>query len=210
MSFVDEIYRDNRKKEYPRPAPGAYDIRQTEKQYKEELERFKTRKIHISEKMHSLTNDEFLGLNVPGPGSFNPKVISDQFHCTSGRNLKHSDWIAKHKAESVSVSKKHKTPDFGSYKPHPQDYDTFAYTQQLQDLAKKAGGKQRSFLAQEERFKDPKKSKGQVFTTPAPSAYNLQQYWPVKIDNKNKDKVTGKKNFMDRITKGVTRSIYYH
>lgn len=74
MSFIDEIYRDNKKKEYPRPSPGAYDIRQTEKQYKEEQERLKTRKIHVSQKMHSLTNDEFLGLHVPGPGSFNPRV----------------------------------------------------------------------------------------------------------------------------------------
>lgn len=77
MSFVDEIYRDNRKTEYPRPAPGAYDVRQTEKQYKEELERFKTRKVHLSEKMHAHTNDEHHGCNVPGPGSFNPKMVTD-------------------------------------------------------------------------------------------------------------------------------------
>jgi len=41
---------------------------------------------------------------------------------------KHSDWIKKHKEEAKSLQSKHKNPDFGSYKPYPQDYETFGYT----------------------------------------------------------------------------------
>lgn len=62
-------------------------------------------------------------------------------------------------------------------------------------------------MGQEVRFKDPKKSKGKVFVTPSPSAYDLRQHWPAKKDAKNTE---NKKNFMDKITKGVAKSIYYN
>ena len=63
-------------------------------------------------------------------------------------------------------------------------------------------------MGKDVRFKDITKSKVYL-NKPSPSHYNLTQYWPVKLDAKNKEELTGKKNWMDRITKGVQHSIYH-
>lgn len=49
----------------------------------------------------------------------------------------------------------------GSYKPFPQHYSTFGYTAKLVDDNKKNNNSSKvAYLGKEERFKDPKKSKG--------------------------------------------------
>ena len=63
MTFIDQIYHDNKKDNYPKPGPGKYNIRQTEESYKEELKKYKERKMFIC------WNDHRVGIDLSGPYS---------------------------------------------------------------------------------------------------------------------------------------------
>lgn len=75
MSFIDQIYHDNKKENYPKPGPGKYNIRQTEEQYKDELKKLKERKMFICWKKGVFCDKEYLGWNNPGAGAHDPKVL---------------------------------------------------------------------------------------------------------------------------------------
>jgi len=79
----------------------------------------------------------------------------------------------------------------------------------LADQNKDAKGKNKiKIWGSEERFKDFKKSKiKNIPITPGPGMYPLVAEWPGK-DSKKKDG-TKTKNWMEGLTKGVNRSIYY-
>lgn len=62
-------------------------------------------------------------------------------------------------------------------------------------------------MGTEERWKDPKKTKSiGTKPVPAPNNYNMIQKWP---DAHNKDKIKGHTNYMNKISRGISKSIYY-
>ena len=75
MTFIDQIYFDNKKDNYPKPGPGKYNIRQTDKEYKEEMVKLKERKILVSQKKGIFCDKEYLGWNNPGAGTYDPNVL---------------------------------------------------------------------------------------------------------------------------------------
>jgi hypothetical protein len=65
----------------------------------------------------------------------------------------------------------------------------------------------KNYLGTEVRFKDPTKSKSKLDgPVPGPGSYALVAKWPGKEEGMKKDK---SKNWMEGLSKGVQRSIYY-
>jgi hypothetical protein len=88
-------------------------------------------------------------------------------------------------------------------------YDTFWHTFTQYGNKKITGKEPKSkLLGLDERFHDPKKCKiKHVLNVPGPGNYPMIAKWPEKI--RAKSKTENKKNWMDSVSKGFARSIYY-
>lgn len=72
MTFIDDIYKANKKN--PKPGPGKYNIIKTDKQIKQELKELQQKKAHNPERTNFLSEIQYIGLNSPGAGNYNPVV----------------------------------------------------------------------------------------------------------------------------------------
>lgn len=167
----------------------------------------------------SFLNDyEYVADALPGPGNYNPRVLIFEFRPwfiygiqpiqTKVREakLKPEDWRKKHK--DAEGSKKLNLPDVGTYSPNPANYMTFDKIFEKQKSSKGAGkGKQ---WGTDVRFSFERKS-NKPSLAPGPGQYNVLASWgpdtlkPQKDENNKK----GNTNIFNRITKGITKSIYY-
>jgi len=118
--------------------------------------------------------------------------------------MKPEDWKKKH-AEQKKNSKS-TFPDVGTFHPEPVAYKTFGKLYQLhkekKDINKvKLWGTAQRFTGK----KDDKKKSSSAF--PGPGQYNMTATWSGKLppgQKENKDK-----NWMNKVTKGIEKSIYY-
>lgn len=118
--------------------------------------------------------------------------------------MKPEDWKKKHKEERKRDAKSAR-PDVGSYNPHPVEFKTFAKDL---ELAKEKKGKSSSKAwGSDERFGVKKDGKKDPNNFPGPGTYGMMATWNGKLPNGKADKVD--KNWMNKITKGIERSIYY-
>lgn len=162
------------------------------------------KKIKYGPKQNYLSEYEYMANTSPGPGNYNPRPILPKLHKDA---MDPQKWINLHK-EWAKRSGKSKSPDMGTYKMNfPLDYDTFG-KQFIKSQEDAASGKKGSvkYLGTEERFKDAKKSKSKsTLVVPGPGQYPLVPKWP----GKDKPKEGKEKNWMDGISQGIQRSIYY-
>jgi len=195
-TFIDAIIRESTIK--PTPGPGAHNIRETDEQIKKRLEKHKESKG--SERVNFLCEVECLSTTVPGPGNYNPRQIERKLKETK---MKPEDWKKKH-GEQGKKSKKSTFPDIGTYNPNPVNYKTFGKEFELRKEKKdqknvKIWGTSTRFPAK----KDPKKDANNF---PGPGNYPMIATWNGKSANGKREK---DKNFMNRVTKGIEKSIYY-
>lgn len=117
--------------------------------------------------------------------------------------MKPEDWKKKH-GDQKKRDAKSAGPDIGSYNPFPVEYKTFA-----KDLAEpkdkknsntKVWGTGSRFVQQKDTKKDPN-------NFPGPGSYGMVATWNGKLEKGGNAKTD--KNWMNKITKGIERSIYY-
>jgi hypothetical protein len=194
-TFIDSIIRESTLK--PTPGPGAHNIRETDEQLKKRLEKHKEPKG--SERTNFLCEVECLATTVPGPGNYNPRQIQAKI---KENRMKPEDWKKKHGEESKK--KKSSFPDMGTYTSHPVNYRTFGKDFELRKEKKeqknvKIWGTSTRFVTR----KDPKKDPNNF---PGPGNYPMIATWNGKTANGKREK---DKNYMNRFTKGIEKSIYY-
>jgi len=114
------------------------------------------------------------------------------------------DWRKKH-TEEKSKGKKAAFPDCGTYNPQPVDFGTFAKLEITMKDKDKAGSKVKLWGATD-RFKKAKKDDPNNF--PGPGKYNTVAAWNGKPEGGKKAE-KGDKNWMNKISKGIEKSIYY-
>jgi len=195
-TFIDAIIREATLK--PIPGPGAHNLRETDEQAKKRLEKHKESKG--SDRTNFLCEVELISTMVPGPGNYNPREIMPKIKETK---LKPEDWKKKH-AENQKKGKKSTYPDMGTYNSQPVEYKTFG--KQLELAKEKKGGKDSKIWGTAGRFttrKDPKKDPNNF---PGPGNYPMVATWTGKNANGKKEK---DKNWMNRVSKGIEKSIYY-
>lgn len=113
------------------------------------------------------------------------------------------DWRKKH-GELAKKKKKSEFPDVGTYNPMPQDRETFGKL--FEKSKNKENQNKVKYLGTSERFKKVKKDDPNNF--PGPGKYGLLCTWNGKLPPGKKH--DGKdNNWMNKLTKGVTKSIYY-
>eukprot|EP00825_Cyclidium_porcatum_P008854 TRINITY_DN1443_c0_g2_i3.p2 TRINITY_DN1443_c0_g2~~TRINITY_DN1443_c0_g2_i3.p2 ORF type:complete len:295 (-),score=84.47 TRINITY_DN1443_c0_g2_i3:291-1175(-) len=199
-TYIDFITKEAKAR--PIPGVGKYNLEKTAEQLKKEQEELskKAKLVKKLDKESFLSEYEFLGKLNPGPGQYNPhKDVRKQKPTLS----KPEDWRKKHKGSDKL--KKLSTPDMGTYKNNfPSDYPTFGKL--LAEAKDKKQSSKIHYLGTTERFKDPKKSKALVLNVPGAGQYNLLLEWSGKTDPKKKEKP---KNFLNSITRGISKSIYY-
>jgi hypothetical protein len=118
--------------------------------------------------------------------------------------MKPEDWKKKHGEHSKKTAKT-ALPDVGTYKPEPAHYKTFGKLLELhkdkKDQTKvKMWGSAVRFVHKKDVKKDPN-------NFPGPGQYAVTATWNGKLPPGVKD--TKDKNWMNKITKGITTSIYY-
>jgi len=196
-SYIDNIIFEN--KQRPKPGPGAYNIRETDEQIKKKQDGH--RAVKGSERTNFLCEMEYLSDAIPGPGNYNPREIQPKL---KENRMKPEDWKKKH-GEHNKKTAKSGLPDVGTYKPEPVALTTFnkLYTlhKEKKDQTKvKMWGTAVRFAGK----KDPKKNPNNF---PGPGQYAMTATWNGKQGPGQKD--TKDKNWMNKITKGITTSIYY-
>jgi len=195
-TYIDSILREQQLR--PIPGPGAHNIRETDEQMKKRLEKHKEAKG--SERTNFLCEVEFTSAAIPGPGNYNPRQIQPKL---KEAKLKPEDWKKKHGEESKK-NKKSTLPDVGSFNPHPVNFKTFAKTFEVNKENKgkkdsKAWGTSTRFVTKKDAKKDPN-------NFPGPGSYPLIATWNGKIPAGKKEK---DQNWMNRLTRGIEKSIYY-
>jgi len=195
-SYIDEIIHENTKR--PTPGPGAHNLRETDEQAKKKI---KKGEVKGSGRTNFLMEYEYVGEKIPGPGNYNPREIQPKLQETK---MKPEDWKKKH-ADQRSKSSKSALPDVGTFHPFPVAYKTFGklydQTEKKQVQAKnKEWGTAKRF----ELKKDPKKDPNNF---PGPGQYNMTAEWSGKALTGKTD--TKDKNWMNKVTKGIEKSIYY-
>ncbi len=118
--------------------------------------------------------------------------------------MKPEDWKKKH-GEQGKKSKKSSYPDVGTFNPQPAAFKTFGKMYELhkekKDISKvKMWGTAQRFTLKKDTKKDPN-------NFPGPGQYNMAATWSGKLplgQKENKDK-----NWMNKVTKGIEKSIYY-
>ncbi|KAL4507088.1 hypothetical protein ABPG72_001881 [Tetrahymena utriculariae] len=199
-TFIEQIFLEQQRRGIP--GPGKYNILKTDEQVKAEAEKM-NKKLKYGERSNYLQEYEYLSSTLPGPGNYNPRPILPKIHKD---NMSPDKWIAFHKAK-LSKTAKSNLPDVGTYKMnYPLDYSTFG--KMLVKSQEEGGNKKSSvrYLGTEERFKDPKKTKSKINSiVPGPGQYPLVAKWQGKEQKKD----SKEKNWMDTITTGISKSIYY-
>jgi len=194
-TYIDNIIREQTLK--PTPGPGAHNLRETEEQMKKRLAGHKGGKG--SERTNFLCEMEYLSQTVPGPGNYNPRQIEPKI---KEARMKPEDWKKKH-VELSKKSKKSPFPDVGSFNPHPVSFRTFAKDMELRK--EKKDQKNVKIWGTSSRFVTKKDSKKDPNNFPGPGTYPMIAGWNGKtVEKKPKDL-----NWMNRLTKGVEKSIYY-
>jgi len=183
-------------KRRPVPGPGAYDV------LKGDRKKANSVKPRVSERDNFLMDYEYSSDLIPGPGNYNPRPIQPKI---KDAKLKPEDWRKKHKDESSKP--KPKVPDMGSYTPSPANYATFDKILEKQKANK--GGKSSKLWGSEVRFDFEKKGgEKKRETVPGPGQYNMIASWGPS-DGKEANAKKGSPNYMNKITTGITKSIYY-
>lgn len=115
------------------------------------------------------------------------------------------DWKKKHAGQNKRNAKS-AMPDIGTYNPFPADLTTFGKMFQLHKDKKDIN--KVKLWGTEKRFEIGKKNnKKNPNAFPGPGQYAMTATWNGKNPPGKKD--TKDKNWMNKITKGVTTSIYY-
>jgi len=115
-----------------------------------------------------------------------------------------ADWRKKH-AEHAKKTKKSSLPDMGTYNPIPVSFGTFQKLEAISKDKEKSGSKVKTWGTQE-RF--GKKGKKTDEGGPGPGKYNTIAIWNGKpLDGKKSEKKDT--NWMNKISKGIEKSIYY-
>ncbi|CAD8155724.1 unnamed protein product [Paramecium octaurelia] len=202
-TFIDDIFLQNSKQNYPKPGPGKYDEnRSIENQAKKWNGKTK---IQYGDKPDFVQDYQHLGAVLPaGPGSYNPHPILPK--------LKHNNtnpkvMIAKHKdfdKFKLEMIKNYPKPDCTKYKPYPVDYNTFGRSLELLYDKKKIEPAKIKYWGNPSKPVTRNKSEAKI-----PPQYNLIAYWPGKEDGSGKNKELKKFNWMNKVTKGIQQSIYY-
>jgi len=193
-SYIDCIIDENKRR--PKPGPGAYNLRETEEQIKKKQN---SRPIKGSDRVNFLCEMEFVSDSIPGPGNYNPREIQPKIKET---RMKPEDWKKKH-AEQKKNSKS-TFPDVGTFHPEPVAYKTFG---KLYDLHKeKKDVTKVKMWGTAKRFELKKDNKKNPNALPGPGQYPLMATWNGKLPAGKKEK---DKNWMNKITKGIEKSIYY-
>jgi len=194
-SYIDHIIRNQTLK--PTPGPGAHNLRETEEQLKARLAKSKSAKG--SDRTNFLCEMEYLSEKVPGPGNYNPRQIEPKLKETK---MKPEDWKKKHGEESKK-SKKSTLPDVGTFHPHPVAFKTFA--KQFELTKDKKDQKMVKMWGTAPRFVMKKDTKKDPNNFPGPGNYDMRAKW----NGKSTEKKPKDLNWMNRLTKGVEKSIYY-
>jgi len=192
-TYIDDIIRESQLK--PTPGPGAHNLRETEEQLKKRLAQ---KQGKGSERVNFLCEMEHLSNSIPGPGNYNPRQIQPKI---KPNKMAPEDWKKKHAGKR---NVKSANPDMGSYNPFPVDLQTFGKQYELHK-EKRDINKVKTW-GTSERFQGKKDSKKNPAGVPGPGMYPLMATWNGKlaIGKKEKDK-----NWMNKVTKGITKSIYY-
>jgi len=195
-TFIDSIIREATIK--PIPGPGAHNLRETDEQIKKRNE--KNKEAKGSERTNFLCEVELIATMSPGPGNYNPRGITAKLKETK---MKPEDWKKKH-SENSKKNKKSTYPDMGTYNAQPVNYKTFS--KELELRKDKKGPKDAKIWGTAGRFttrKDPKKDPNNF---PGPGNYPMIATWNGKNANGKKEK---DKNWMNRVSTGIEKSIYY-
>jgi len=195
-SYIDAIIRAATLK--PTPGTGAHNVRETDEQIKKRLEKHKEAKG--SERTNFLCEVELISSTIPGPGNYNPREIQPKLKETK---LKPDDWKKKHGEESKK-GKKTTFPDVGTYNPHAMTFKTFS--KEMEIRKEKKGTKEVKIWGTSARFPVRKDVKKDPNNFPGPGNYPMIAAWNGKNANGKKEK---NKHWMNRLTKGIEKSIYY-
>jgi hypothetical protein len=195
-SYIDTIIQEGIKR--PTPGPGAHNLRETDEQAKKKI---KKGEVKGSGRTNFLMEYEYVASFTPGPGNYNPRQIQPKLKEVK---MKPEDWKKKHN-EQRSKSAKSSFPDVGTYNHMPVAYKTFG---KLYDQTKnktnqtkvKEWGTATRFELKKDNKKDPN-------NFPGPGQYNMTAEWSGKALTGKTD--TKDKNWMNKITKGIEKSIYY-
>ncbi|CAK73021.1 unnamed protein product (macronuclear) [Paramecium tetraurelia] len=196
-TFIDQIFKEAKLRAVP--GSGKYNIVPPLEEVLKQVEEQKKKKIEAVERPTYLNEIQHLAVINPGPGNYNPRPISKKLKINQ---TKPADFIAKDK-ELAKKRGKSALPDIGTYHPEPVQFTTF---NKLLDLTKRKDKLDRNTFGKDVRFKDPKKSKSKQILLPGPGQYPMVVQWAGKEQDKNKTK---QKTYLQAISKGCERSIYY-
>ncbi|KRW99931.1 hypothetical protein PPERSA_12607 [Pseudocohnilembus persalinus] len=199
-TFIEQIINEQKLRSIP--GVGKYNIRKTEEQVKKEIEAIKQKqKLQSQDRVQYLDTVMWYAEQVPGPGMYHPKKEVVKL---KENNLKPEDWRKKHTAQDKETKKRSKSsaPGPGQYKNLPVLYNTF------DKIANQGKPKTTTkYMGTEVRWKDPTKTKSvSSKPVPGPNFYDMRQKWPDAHTKEKKQKPT---NYMDKISRGISRSIYY-
>lgn len=193
-TFLDQIAKNKT------PGPGAYDLRKSDKQIEEEKKVLASKnKSTKSERVFFLSEVEYVANMYPGPGMYNPREIDQTYKHT--QTMDPDKWRKKHQEERKKNGKSN-MPDCGSYNPVPVNIMTFDKLKTTSKESNKA-----KTWGTSERFSKIKKD---AYNPPGPGHYNTNVIWNGKPEGKKGDGDSKKdKNWMNKLTKGIEKSIYY-
>jgi len=200
QTYIDQITLEQKRR--PIPGPGAYQIRKTDKQIDEETKAMKSKsKKTAAERVFYLSEAEYASNLVPGPGNYNPRA--PLFKPKNNLKMEPQDWRKKH-GEEKTKNKKSTNPDCGTYNPQPVNFGTFS---KLEIIAKDKdrASKVKTWGAPGDRFR---KAKKEDQTVPGPGKYNTLAVWNGKPEGGKKSEKRDT-NWMNKLTKGIEKSIYY-
>jgi len=198
-SYIDLIIHESKKR--PTPGPGAHNLAAPIQEMKKKGGELKTKG---SEKVNFLSEMEYCSNMIPGPGNYNPRQIEKKI---KENKMAPEDWKKKH-VEDAKRSKS-AVPANTSEKtsmPFPVAFNTFGKLLELSKDKTKTQTKAKIW-GTSERFVAKKDAKKAPNSVPGPGHYPMAATWNGKLAPNNKDKKD--KNWMNKITKGIERSIYY-
>jgi len=201
-TYIDLITLEQKRR--PLPGPGTYQIRKTDKQIEEEVKAMKAKsKKTAADRINFLCEYEYASNLVPGPGNFNPRLPT--YKPKNNMKMEPQDWRKKH-VEEKKKGIKSTFPDCGTYNPQAVNFGTFAKLEETQKDKDKSSSKIKTWGAPGDRFKKSKKDDPNNF--PGPGKYNTIAAWNGKPEaGKKAEKKDG--NWMNKVSKGIEKSIYY-
>jgi len=191
-SYIEGIIHEAKRR--PVPGPGAYNIRKDDDGKKNGKKEPKG-----SERTNFLCEMEYLSNTIPGPGNYNPRQIEPK---VKENKMGPTEWRKKHADKSRSKSA---LPDGLTVNPFPANYRTFGKL--FEQVKNKEAGAKVKVWGTSSRFQAKKDSKKDPNNFPGPGQYGMTAEWNGKQAVGKNDKKD--KNWMNRVTKGVEKSIYY-